>query len=101
MRIAILCDIHGNLPALEAALTHLDDQSPDQVFVAGDVVTGCPDSDLCWQRIADLGYPLLRGNHERYLYELASDQAPPLWHTPQFAPVQWAVDQLANPPAAH
>ncbi len=94
MRIAILCDIHGNLPAFAAALTHAATLAPDLLIVAGDIVTGCPDSDLCWQRMLDLNCLVLRGNQERYLCELASGQAPPLWHTLQFAPVQWALDQL-------
>ena len=38
MRIAILADIHGNLPALEAALYHLEGLQVDQVVIAGDVV---------------------------------------------------------------
>ena len=31
MRIAILADIHGNLPALEAVVNDLQRQRPDQV----------------------------------------------------------------------
>lgn len=96
MRIAILCDIHGNLPAFEAALAHATNLAPDLLVVAGDIVTGCPDSDLCWQRVLDLDCLLLRGNQERYLCELASGQAPPLWHTLQFFPVQWALNQLGS-----
>ncbi len=94
MRIAILCDIHGNLPAFTAALTHAHSLAPDLLVIAGDVATGCPDSNLCWQQALDLNGPLLCGNQERYLCELASGLAPPLWHTLQFAPVQWALDQL-------
>ncbi|MFT5088229.1 MAG: putative phosphodiesterase [Candidatus Latescibacterota bacterium] len=94
MRIAILCDIHGNLPAFEAALDHAANLAPDLLIIAGDMVCGCPDSDLCWQRALDLNCLLLRGNQERYLYELACDQAPPLWQTQQFAPMQWTLDQL-------
>jgi len=96
MRIAILCDIHGNLPAFEKALDHAANLAPDLLVIAGDIVCGCPDSDLCWQRALNVDGLLLRGNQERYLHELASGQAPPLWHTLQFAPVQWAVDQLGT-----
>lgn len=96
MRLAILCDIHGNLPAFAAVIDHIKKQSPDQLVIAGDVVTGSPDSLACWQRALDLNCPILRGNQERYVYELASDQASPLWHTPQFAPVQWTRAQLGD-----
>jgi predicted phosphodiesterase len=40
MRIAVLADIHGNLPALRAVLGELDRDPVDAVVVAGDVVGG-------------------------------------------------------------
>jgi putative phosphoesterase len=38
MRIAIISDIHANLPALEAVWADLDAQEPDAVFCLGDLV---------------------------------------------------------------
>lgn len=40
MRIAVLADIHGNLPALRAVLNELDQEPVDAIVVAGDVVAG-------------------------------------------------------------
>jgi predicted phosphodiesterase len=40
MRIAVLADIHGNLPALRAVLGELDADAHDAIVVAGDVVAG-------------------------------------------------------------
>lgn len=40
MRIAVLADIHGNLPALRAVLADLDRERVDAIVVAGDVVGG-------------------------------------------------------------
>ena len=40
MPVAALYDIHGNLPALEAALTEVDDAGCDLVVVGGDVALG-------------------------------------------------------------
>jgi predicted phosphodiesterase len=96
MRLAILCDIHGNLPAFESAIAHAKQQCPDLIIIAGDIVTGSPDSLACWQLALTLNCPILRGNQERYVCELATDQAPPLWHTLQFAPVQWTRAQLGD-----
>src|SRR4051812_38182210 len=62
MRIALFADIHGNLPAFEAALKHAATLSPDLTVVCGDVVNGCPDSRGCWDLAQSLGCPLLRGN---------------------------------------
>lgn len=94
MRIAILCDIHGNIHAFEAVLARVASQAPDALIIAGDIVVGCPDSDLCWQRALDLDCAILRGNHERYLCELARGQADPAWQDQQFAPARWSCNQL-------
>jgi len=40
MRVAVLADIHGNLPALRAVLSELDAESVDALVIAGDVVGG-------------------------------------------------------------
>jgi putative phosphoesterase len=40
MRVAVLADIHGNLPALRAVLAELDAEPPDALVVAGDAVGG-------------------------------------------------------------
>ena len=47
MRIAILADIHGNLPALDAALARVAALRVDRLIVAGDIVVGAPDSAAC------------------------------------------------------
>ena len=94
-RIAVLADIHGNLPAFEAALEHVARQSVDQIILAGDIINGAPDSRECWALARSLGCPILRGNHERYAAHFGTPQAPPLWTQEQFAPVQWTVAQLS------
>ena len=40
MRLAILADIHGNLPALEAVLEDVTKQNVDRILVAGDLTGG-------------------------------------------------------------
>jgi predicted phosphodiesterase len=40
MRIATLCDIHGNLPALDAVLTEVELLDVDAIVVGGDAVPG-------------------------------------------------------------
>jgi len=96
MRLAILSDIHGNLPAFEAALKHLANHKPDQVILLGDVVNCAPDSAECWQLAQSLGCPMLRGNHERYTALYNTPEADPLWSTEQFAPLHWTVSQFTT-----
>lgn len=40
MRVAVLADVHGNVPALRAVLAELDREGLDGLVVAGDVVAG-------------------------------------------------------------
>jgi predicted phosphodiesterase len=96
MRLAVLGDIHGNLPAFEAALAHVRGQGVDHLVIVGDLVNGGPDSALCWQLAQTLGCTLLRGNHERYVFDYGAPHAPPLWASERFAPVQWTVAQFAE-----
>jgi len=88
MRIVIIADIHGNLAALEAALAEVSKLQPDELVVAGDVVDGGPDSAACWRRVKALGCPVLRGNHERYVFDYGTTRADPAWASPQFAPLR-------------
>ncbi|MCB0185634.1 MAG: metallophosphatase family protein [Caldilineaceae bacterium] len=96
MRIAVLADIHGNLPAFETVLNDLRQHAPDCLIIAGDIVVGSPDSQRCWQLAQSLDCPIVRGNHERYVSHYGTEHADPLWQTAQFAPVQWAVAQLST-----
>ncbi|GIV95643.1 MAG: metallophosphoesterase [Herpetosiphonaceae bacterium] len=95
MRLAILSDIHGNLPAFEAALEHLARQQVDQLVIAGDIVNGAPDSRRCYELARSLHCPILRGNHERYVAHFGGPHASPHWGTEQFAPLRWTVAQLS------
>ena len=62
MRIAVLSDIHGNLPALEAVLAAL---SPyDAIWQLGDVVGYGPEPDAVVARLRELGATGVRGNHD-------------------------------------
>jgi predicted phosphodiesterase len=40
MRVAVLCDIHGNLPALEAVADEIRRANIDQIVIGGDVLPG-------------------------------------------------------------
>ena len=65
MRVAVLNDIHGNLPALDAVLSDVRDARVDRVIVGGDVVPG-PMTRETFQTLASLEIPVdyLYGNGE-------------------------------------
>ncbi|MCI0710957.1 MAG: metallophosphoesterase family protein [Chloroflexi bacterium] len=92
MKLAILADIHGNLPAMEAALTDIDRLGVDRIIVNGDLVNGGPFS----REVLDIVYardlPLIRGNHEQYIINFHHD--PAQFPLPQWHPVHWTHQQL-------
>jgi predicted phosphodiesterase len=91
MRIAVIGDVHGNLLAFEAVLAHARAQAPDVIVQLGDWVVGYPDSRLCWELARTVGGPMVRGNHERYLFETET----PL-DAEQYAPVLWSRTQFSD-----
>jgi predicted phosphodiesterase len=62
MRIAVLSDIHANLPALDAVLA--DAGAVDAVWHLGDVVGYGPDPDGVVERLRSIGAEGVRGNHD-------------------------------------
>lgn len=65
MRIAVLADVHGNLPALEAVLADIDDQAVDRVIVNGDLANRGPDTGAVYRLLAEhLEGAATLGNHD-------------------------------------
>jgi predicted phosphodiesterase len=64
MRIAILSDIHANLPAFEAVLADVAESGPDEVWCLGDVVGYGADPDDCTALAAERCDLCLAGNHD-------------------------------------
>jgi len=64
--VAVLCDIHGNLPALDAVLAELAADPPDAIVIGGDIVAG-PQPREVLERLDALPWPMLgvRGNADR------------------------------------
>jgi predicted phosphodiesterase len=67
MRIAVIADIHGNALALDAVLADLERLRPDLIVELGDSVSGPLRPRETFERLAALGAPAVRGNHDRWL----------------------------------
>jgi putative phosphoesterase len=99
MKLAVLADIHANLPALHAVLDHLDAWQPDTVVVAGDIVNRGPRPAECLglvqERQRTAGWRVVLGNHEEYVLHQAQPEA--ARSGPQFEMFQssyWTYRQL-------
>lgn len=96
MRLAILSDIHGNLPALEAVLAELAHEAVDQILCLGDVAIGGPQPRQTLARVRELGCPIVMGNTDAW----ALDPQPHSWRdedTPKFNAIElWSAEQLTE-----
>lgn len=93
--LAILSDIHGNLPALETALADVATFPVDHIVVAGDVVNWGPWSAAALARVVDEGWPVIRGNNEFYALDYGTPRAPEAWrNADQWAMLPWLHRQL-------
>ena len=95
MQLAVLSDIHGNLPALDAVLNDLQQYPVDGIVVAGDIVTGGPQGADAAQRLRALDSWMIRGNADNALLKYAAGDAPEAWHiNHQFALLRWTYQQV-------
>ena len=89
--VAVLSDIHGVLPALDAVLAEASVRAADRIVLTGDIAAGPQPSDVL-DRLIGLGDRVtwVRGNADRELVELArgevDDVGDPIAH--------WAATQL-------
>lgn len=62
--LAILSDVHANLPALEAVLDYLKQHNITQGMVLGDIVGYGPHPGECIERLQQSGLTIIKGNHD-------------------------------------
>lgn len=89
MRIAVLSDVHGNLPALEAVLKAL--KPYDAVWQLGDVVGYGPQPDEVVDRLVAEKAVGVRGNHDSAaIGELETDA----FNDDARAAVEWTAERI-------
>lgn len=69
MRLAVVADVHGNLAALEAVIADIRAAAPDLIVNLGDCLSGPLSPGASADRLIDLNWPTVRGNHDRWLIE--------------------------------
>jgi len=70
-RVAVITDIHGNLPALDATLERIERLGIDRVFCGGDLVGYGPDPNEVCAVIEQRRIPTIYGNYD---YAIARDE---------------------------
>ncbi len=93
--LAVIADLHGNMPAFNAVLADLERVQPDSVVIAGDFVNRGPQSHAVVAQAMRLGFPAISGNHDTWLAALArGENQPEGWETPWWTPVRRAAQEL-------
>src|SRR5215472_4266272 len=66
-KIALISDIHGNLPALDATLAEIAAEGTERIVCLGDVATLGPQPREVIARLRALGCPVVMGNTDAML----------------------------------
>ncbi|CAG0930978.1 hypothetical protein TFLX_01944 [Thermoflexales bacterium] len=94
-KLAILSDIHANLPALEAVTEDLEPFDVDQVIVTGDTINFGPFTQQVVERVVENEWAVIRGNGELFLLDHGTPRAPQEWNDPVEFPIPpWLNRQL-------
>jgi predicted phosphodiesterase len=97
MRVAALYDIHGNLPALEAALDDVRRERVDLIIVGGDVFPG-PMAIETLDLLLTLDTPVrfIRGNCEGELLTVAAGEEPARVPEAYRATLRWLTGRVPS-----
>jgi putative phosphoesterase len=69
-QVAVITDLHGNLPALEATLDRIDELGIERTYCGGDLVGYGPHPNEVCRLIEQRGIPTIYGNYD---YAIARD----------------------------
>lgn len=93
--VALLSDIHANLPALEAVIAEIDGERPDAVYVLGDLINGCAWPVETLDLLTSRGWPVLIGNHDDAVIQLGTPRMEPRYgDRDHYATLWWTRSRL-------
>ena len=78
-RIAIISDIHGNIPALEAVLEDIDGRGINTILCLGDLAGKGPSSKEVVDKIREHCEVVIKGNWDYYMTEIENNEVL-MWH---------------------
>lgn len=74
MRIAIISDIHANLPAFEEVMKHIEQQDIDAIYCLGDLVGYNVWPNAIINEIRKRHIPTIAGNHDEKAVEIRNER---------------------------
>lgn len=96
MKYAIISDIHGNMPALQAVIDDANNNLVDEYIFTGDYYGDLPYPNEVVNTIRGIKKShVIRGNKEGYLLDLLNSEQSE-WLHEQLAPIYWNYRELDN-----
>jgi diadenosine tetraphosphatase ApaH/serine/threonine PP2A family protein phosphatase len=97
--VAVISDIHANLPALEAVLEEIDGLGIEHILCCGDIVGYGPHPRECVEVLRQRKIPSVLGNHDLYTLQARDNPAvrdadDDLWRSSVWAGIFHAVAEL-------
>jgi predicted phosphodiesterase len=95
-QVAIISDLHGNIPALEATLNDIKRRNIKRIFCLGDLVGKGPHSDKVVDICQDVCETTVKGNWEDFMVR-ESDSPTIIWHQQRLGAERLAyIDNLPH-----
>jgi predicted phosphodiesterase len=95
-QVAIISDLHGNIPALEATLNDMKRRNIKRIFCLGDLVGKGPHSDKVVDICQDVCETTIKGNWEDFMVR-ESDNPTIIWHQQRLGAERLAyIDNLSH-----
>lgn len=96
MKIALISDIHGNTPALDAVLRDAAKRGVDRYVFAGDYIFDNPFPNEVTERLRGFSDAvIIKGNKENYLDGMEKED-PSAWQYDQLAALYWTYRELTE-----
>jgi predicted phosphodiesterase len=98
MKMAIITDIHGNYPALHAAISQIDDAGDiERIYCLGDMIGIGPDTNEVLELLtARNDVSFVTGNHEQAVLHIVDDKGCLEGHESAYAHHKWIAARLDN-----
>lgn len=97
MKIAVISNLHANLPALEAVFRHTREQEVEAFWCLGDLIGYHPHPDLIISKLQELDAVSVLGDFDRQVLKFQTKKEK--WRltkrSEEFLAVQWASENLS------
>ncbi len=97
MKVAVISDVHANLPALEAVLAAIDAEGADELWCLGDLTGYGAEPAGCIEFVLDRADVCLAGNHDMVVTGEINIAA---FSSDARTAVEWTMGVLDPEPAA-